>query len=175
AGEVMHVSAMRSDNMFRNTNVRCDALLVYTNTPPHGAFRGFGGSQMLFALNSHIDMMARELGLDPTEVHRRNAVEPGDVTVHGWKIHRTGFRQCIDNVTQAVGWKEKRVAPKGNGTRKKGIGFAAAMHVCGNRTMGNWDGSTVVLRLNEDRSEERRVGKEWRSGGAAIHDKREVS
>jgi len=150
AGEVMHVSAMRSDNMFRNTNVRCDALLVYTNTPPHGAFRGFGGSQMLFALNSHIDTMARELGLDPAVVHQRNAVEPGDVTVHGWNIRSTGFKQCIDNVAEAVNWKEKRVAPKGNGARKKGIGFAAAMHVCGNRTMGNWDGSTVVLRLNED-------------------------
>ncbi|WP_397474782.1 xanthine dehydrogenase family protein molybdopterin-binding subunit [Pusillimonas sp.] len=150
AGEVMHVSAMRSDNMFRNSNVRCDAVLVYTHTPPHGAFRGFGGSQMLFALNSHIDTMARELDLDPTLIHERNAVEAGDTTVHGWKIHSTGFKQCIANASEAIGWAAKRAAPRGSGVRRKGVGMAAAMHVCGNRTMGNWDGSTVVLRINED-------------------------
>ncbi|HWK59981.1 MAG TPA: xanthine dehydrogenase family protein molybdopterin-binding subunit [Eoetvoesiella sp.] len=150
AGEVMHVSSMRSDNMFRNANVRCDAELVYTNTPPHGAFRGFGGSQMLFALNSHIDSMARELGLDPAAIYERNAIGAGDTTVHGWKIRSTGFKQCVANATAAVDWAAKRAAPRGTGVRRRGLGLAAAMHVCGNRTMGNWDGSTVAIKLNED-------------------------
>ncbi|WP_051019194.1 xanthine dehydrogenase family protein molybdopterin-binding subunit [Pusillimonas noertemannii] len=150
AGEVMHVSAMRSDNMFRNPNVRCHAVLAYTHTPPHGAFRGFGGSQMLFALNSHIDAMARELNLDPAQIHERNAIGAGETSVHGWKIHSTGFKQCVANATQAIDWASKRAAPRGPGVRRRGVGMAAAMHVCGNRTMGNWDGSTVVLRVNED-------------------------
>src|SRR5690606_30167334 len=47
-------------------------------------------------------------------------------------------------------WAAKRAAPRDTGVRRKGVGMAAAMHVCGNRTMGNWDGSTVVLRINED-------------------------
>lgn len=150
AGEVMHVSAMRSDNMFRNMNVRCHAVLTHTHTPPHGAFRGFGGSQMLFALNSHIDTMARQLKLDPVHIHERNAIGAGETSVHGWKIQSTGFKQCLVNATEALDWATKRAAPRSNGVRRKGLGMAAAMHVCGNRTMGDWDGSTVTLKLNED-------------------------
>jgi CO/xanthine dehydrogenase Mo-binding subunit len=146
SGEVMHVSAMRSDNMHRLANVRSHARLVYTNNPPRGAFRGFGGTQMLFALNSHIDTMARMLGLDPVDVHTRNAIGAGETSVHGWKIGSTGLVECIAQATEAIGWKAKRTSH----TRRRGVGMAAAMHVSGNRTIGNWDGSTVVVKLNED-------------------------
>ena len=150
AGEVMHVSAMRSDNMFRQANVRCDAVLVHTHTPPHGAFRGFGGTQMLFALNSQIDSMARELGLDPAVILERNAIGQGETSVHGWKIQSTGFKECVAHATAAIDWTRKRAAPRSPGVRRRGVGLAGAMHVCGNRTMGNWDGSTVMIKLNED-------------------------
>lgn len=151
AGDVMHVSAMRSDNMHRNANVRSHATLYYTNNPPRGAFRGFGGTQMLFALNSHIDTMARQLGLDPVVVHQRNAVEAGDVTVHGWEIGSAGLKECIDLATDALDWEAKRARPRVNaGVKRRGVGMAAAMHVSGNRTIGNWDGSTVIVRIHED-------------------------
>lgn len=151
--EVLHVSAMRSDNMHRLQNVRSHATLVYTHTPPHGAFRGFGGTQMLFALNSHIHDMALKLGLDPVEVHRRNAIGAGETSVHGWKVGSTGLLECMDQCTEAIGWAAKRADPgwkqRGAGKRR-GVGMAAAMHVTGNRTIGNWDGSTVVVKVNED-------------------------
>jgi CO/xanthine dehydrogenase Mo-binding subunit len=147
ASEVMHVSAMRSDNMHRLKNVRSHATMVYTHTPPHGAFRGFGGTQMLFALNSHIHMMAVQLGLDPAEVHKRNAIGAGEVSVHGWKVASTGLVECIDQATSALRWGEPR---KSGGSKRRGVGMAAAMHVSGNRTIGNWDGSTVVVKINED-------------------------
>lgn len=151
SGDVMHVSAMRSDNMHRNANVRSHATLYYTNNPPRGAFRGFGGTQMLFALNSHIDAMARQLGLDPVLVHQRNAIETGDVTVHGWEIGSAGLKECIDQCTQAIDWQGKRARPRDGGdVRRRGAGMAAAMHVSGNRTIGNWDGSTVIVRIHED-------------------------
>lgn len=150
ASEVMHVSAMRSDNMHRNPNVRSHARLVYSHTPPHGAFRGFGGTQMLFALNSHIDTMARMLNLDPVLIHQRNAIGQGEVSVHGWQIGSTGLLECIAQATQAIGWEAKRAAPKPAGAKRRGVGMAAAMHVSGNRTIGNWDGSTVVVKINED-------------------------
>jgi CO/xanthine dehydrogenase Mo-binding subunit len=152
SAEVMHVTAMRSDNMHRLENVRSHATLVYTNNPPHGAFRGFGGAQMQFALNSHIHMMAEQLGLDPVEIHKLNAHEAGDTSIHGWKIGSTGLRECIDQCIDAIQWKAKR-AGKGNqarGSRPRGVGMAAAMHVSGNRTIGNWDGSTVIVKINED-------------------------
>ena len=150
APEVMHVSAMRSDNMHRIQNVRCHASLVYTHTPPHGAFRGFGGTQMQFALNSHLDTMAEMLGLDPVDIHKRNAIGVGEVSVHGWKIGSTGLLECLDQATQAMQWANKRQAPAALGSKKRGVGIAAAMHVSGNRTIGNWDGSTVGIKVNED-------------------------
>ena len=150
SAEVMHVSAMRSDNMHRLTNVRSHASLVYTNNPPHGAFRGFGGTQMQFALNSHLDMMARMLEMDPIHIHKRNAIAAGEVSVHGWQIGSTGLKECIDAATEAIGWDEKRKRPKAPGAKQRGVGMAAAMHVSGNRTIGNWDGSTVMLKVNED-------------------------
>jgi CO/xanthine dehydrogenase Mo-binding subunit len=150
ASEVMHVSAMRSDNMHRLKNVRSHATMVYTHTPPHGAFRGFGGTQMLFALNSHIHMMAEQLGLDPAEVHKKNAIGAGEVSVHGWKVASTGLVECIDQATRALRWGEPRKSGAPGGSRRRGVGMAAAMHVSGNRTIGNWDGSTVVVKINED-------------------------
>lgn len=150
AGDVMHVSAMRSDNMYANANVRSEATLYYTNNPPRGAFRGFGGTQMLFALNSHVDTMAEKLGLDPVAVHLRNLHKVGDTTVHGWHIGSTGLKECIEQATEAIGWTDKRRNGVSRGSKRRGVGMAAAMHVSGNRTIGNWDGSTVVVKVNED-------------------------
>lgn len=151
SAEVMHVSAMRSDNMHRNGNVRSHATLVYTHTPPHGAFRGFGGTQMLFALNSHIDAMARQLDLDPLEVHRLNAIERGETSVHGWKIGSTGLLECLAQCTDAIGWSARRSSNAAmHGAKRRGLGLAAAMHVSGNRTIGDWDGSSVMLKIDED-------------------------
>ncbi len=147
--EVMHVSAMRSDNMHRLSHVRSHARLVYTHTPPHGAFRGFGGTQMLFALNSHIDTMAEMLGLDPVTIHQRNAIGRGETSIHGWQVGSTGLLECIDQCTTAIDWQAKRRQPQ-SGAIRRGVGMAAAMHVSGNRTIGNWDGSTVMLKVNED-------------------------
>jgi len=150
SAEVMHVSAMRSDNMHKLSHVRSRARLAYTHTPPHGAFRGFGGTQMQFALNSHIDTMARRLGLDPVQVHRMNAIGVGQTSVHGWQISSSGLQECLDQCTAALQWDSKRQSPSPDGPRRRGLGVAAAMHVSGNRTIGNWDGSTVVIKMAED-------------------------
>ncbi|MCB1388890.1 MAG: xanthine dehydrogenase family protein molybdopterin-binding subunit [Rhodobacteraceae bacterium] len=150
APEVMVVTAMRSDNMQRIANVRTRARLAYTHTMPRGAFRGFGGTQMSFALNSHLDVMAKTLGLDPIEVHRLNALGVGETSVHGWKIGSCGLPDCLDQVRDGIGWEALRTRPKARGILRRGVGMAAAMHVSGNRSLGNWDGATILLRVNED-------------------------
>jgi CO/xanthine dehydrogenase Mo-binding subunit len=150
APEVMMVTAMRSDNMQRIANVRTLAQLVHTHTQPRGAFRGFGGTQMNFALNSHMTAMAAMLGRDPFDLHRQNAIRTGETSIHGWQIGSCALPECLDAVRSGIGWDEKRAAPQATGPRRRGLGMAAAMHVSGNRTMGNWDGSTVLLRVNED-------------------------
>lgn len=150
APDILAVSAMRSDNMQRISNVRTRARMVYTHTMPRGAFRGFGGTQMLFALNSHMATMADMLGLDVFDLHRRNAIAAGDVTVHDWKIGSCALPECLDQIQAGIGWADKRARGKGRGVLRRGIGMAAALHVSGNRTIGNWDGATILLKINED-------------------------
>ncbi len=150
AGDVMLVTAMRSDNMQRIRNVRTLAQLAYTHKIPRGAFRGFGGQQMAFALNSHMSVLADMIGVDPIDLHLRNVIRTGDTSVHGWVIGSCGLPECLEQVRSAVDWNRKRAQPKMQGVMRRGMGMAAVMHVSGNRTMGNWDGSTIVLKINED-------------------------
>ena len=151
APHVLQVSAIRSDNMHRHLkDVRSHATLYYTNNPPHGAFRGFGGQQMTFAVNTHVDVLAQRLGIDTIEMHKRNAVQAGDVSVHGFQIGSSGLSDCLDQVSREIDWTRKRRLPKGDGPKRRGIGVGAAIHVSGNREMGNWDGSTIILRMGAD-------------------------
>jgi CO/xanthine dehydrogenase Mo-binding subunit len=155
AADVMYVSAMRSDNMHKLHNVRSNAKLAYTNNPPRGAFRGFGGQQMGFAINSHLATLANMADLDVLQIHRINAIGAGETSVHGWKIGSTGMIACIEQVKAAMNWDAKhalfsRQALDKERVKKCGLGFGAAMHVSGNRTLGNWDGSTVVIKMSED-------------------------
>src|SRR2546429_9306565 len=61
-------------------NVRIRTKAVATNTPPHGAFRGFGAPQSLFAMERHMDRIAQVVGISPVEVRRRNFLKPGQST-----------------------------------------------------------------------------------------------
>jgi CO/xanthine dehydrogenase Mo-binding subunit len=148
---VLQVSLVRSDNMHRHLkDVRLNGKLIYTNNPPRGALRGFGGPQAAFALNSHMAVLAQKLGLDPIEFQKRNAVQSGDTTVHGFELGSSGLSQCLDQVSEGIGWEQKKQRPKDTGTKRRGIGFASAIHVSGNREMGNWDGSIVTARMSMD-------------------------
>ena len=151
ASHVLQVSTVRSDNMHRYLkDVRLHSKLVYTNNPPRGALRGFGGPQAAFALNSHITVMAEKLGIDVVEMMKRNAIVSGDTSVHGFKIGSSGLTECLDQVSEGVRWNEKKNQPKGMGAKRRGIGFATAIHVSGNREMGNWDGSTIIAKMATD-------------------------
>src|SRR3954451_14275324 len=67
-------------------NVRIRSTAVATNVPPHGAFRGFGAPQSLFALERHMDKVAQAVGLTPEEFRRRNFLQTGDTTATGQVI-----------------------------------------------------------------------------------------
>jgi CO/xanthine dehydrogenase Mo-binding subunit len=151
AGHVLQVSTVRSDNMHRYLkNVRLNGKLVYTNNPPRGALRGFGGPQAAFALNSHIAVMAEKLGIDPLDMLKRNAIRSGDTSVHGFNIGSSGLVDCLDQVSEGIRWVEKKSRAKDTGATRRGIGIGAGIHVSGNREMGNWDGSTVVAKMGTD-------------------------
>lgn len=146
--EVILVTALRLDNLYRQKNIRTRARLVYTNKIPSGGFRGFGGPQIAFAHDCHMDALAEKLGMDPVDFRLRNAVAPGEHTVHDWKISSCELAQCLTTADRLSGRREKK--KQASGPLRRGIGIGTSLHVSGARQLADWDGSTVVLKFNPD-------------------------
>ena len=88
-------------------HVKVDCLAMYTNNAPSGAFRGFGVTQSCFAVESNMDMLAEELGLDPVEIRRINALDVGKTTSTGQLMRESvGLNECIDTVAARFGHKD---------------------------------------------------------------------
>ncbi|MBI2874283.1 MAG: xanthine dehydrogenase family protein molybdopterin-binding subunit [Firmicutes bacterium] len=144
---VISVASHRSDSLYRYPAVRCDAKLVYTNKTPTGAYRGFGNPQVHFAVESLIDRAAVELGIDPAEIRLRNAVQKGEVTIHGWVLKSCALDECIKQAMDASAWKEKR-SRLGPG---RGLGMACMVHVSSNRASYRpFDGASALVKLEGD-------------------------
>ncbi len=81
-------------------NVKVDCFAMYTNNVPSGAFRGFGVTQSCFAVESNMDILATELGMDPIALRHMNALDVGRTTSTGQLLREsTGLRECIDKVS----------------------------------------------------------------------------
>ena len=150
APEIMLVTAFRSDNMHRLENVRTHARLAFTNKIPSGTYRSFGTQQMLFPLDSHMTVLADMIGMDPVDVHLRNAIKTGETSIHGWHMGSAALDQCLEKARDAIGWREKRGRKLGQGSRKRGVGIGTGIHVTANRQLANVDHSTAVVRVNDD-------------------------
>jgi CO/xanthine dehydrogenase Mo-binding subunit len=148
--DTIQVTATRTDSVYRYKNVRASARLAYTNTIAPGAFRGFGSTQANFAVEQHLDMLAERIGMDPVELRLKNATHTGDTSVHGWKIGSCALSECIERAATMIGYREKRSAKRVSGSMRRGVGLASGLHITGNRHVGNWDGSSIAIKLNED-------------------------
>jgi putative selenate reductase molybdopterin-binding subunit len=108
AATVLFHSTGESTSIYRCANKKIDAYSVYTNTVPSGAFRGYGLSQTIFAIESTIDELARGIGMDPLEFRRRNVIQPPDPFVslndepEDLDYGSYGLDQCIDIVDKAL-------------------------------------------------------------------------
>ncbi len=117
-------------------NVRIKATAVATNHPPHGAFRGFGAPQSLFALERHMDLVAAKVGLSPVEFRKRNFLKDGLTTATGQLVKdRVDMTQLLDHALLQSKYEEKQKAHAAwnqkNQSVKRGIGFATFFHGCG--------------------------------------------
>jgi carbon-monoxide dehydrogenase large subunit len=121
-------------------NVRIDSYCVYTNHPIGGAFRGFGIPQVSWAIESHLDVMAEKLGLDPVEVRLKNAVEEGSLSVTGQVLHSVGLKETLRQAAEKIGWRKASGPYRG-----KGI---ACMH----KSTVTPSSSAAFVKLNEDAS-----------------------
>ena len=116
-------------------NMRIRSRAVATNMPPHGAFRGFGAPQSIFALERHMNKVARAVGLKPEEFRRRNFIQPGQTTAVGQVIRENvNMNSLLERALAESDHHAKiqRFARENPGRqRKKGMGFACFMHGAG--------------------------------------------
>jgi CO/xanthine dehydrogenase Mo-binding subunit len=132
---VLSRGTMHAGGPYHWPNVRIRTKAVATNTPPHGAFRGFGAPQSLFAMERHMDRIAQVVGISPVEVRRRNFLKPGQTTTTEQTIRENidlnhMLNRALELSDYAV--KKKRFAEENKtSTRKKGIGIAAFLHGAG--------------------------------------------
>jgi CO/xanthine dehydrogenase Mo-binding subunit len=106
---VLSRGALHAGGAYRCPNVKIRARAVATNTPPNGAFRGFGVPQTVYAIESHMERVAARLGLDPLELRRRNAVVRGDVTPTGQVLRESvSAIEVLDRTAKRVGWTATR-------------------------------------------------------------------
>jgi CO/xanthine dehydrogenase Mo-binding subunit len=116
-------------------NVRIRSSVVATNAPPHGAFRGFGAPQSVFALERHLDQVAKAVGLAPDELRRRNFIRQGDTLAIGQVIHeKVDMTHMMKRAFELSDYyaKRRRFAEENPCSRvKKGIGFSAFLHGAG--------------------------------------------
>lgn len=116
-------------------NIRIRAKAVATNAPPHGAFRGFGAPQSLFAMERHMDRIAATLGISPVEIRRRNFLKAGETTTTEQTIREPiDLEKLLERALALTDYHAKRqrfCRDNAAATHKKGIGVAAFLHGAG--------------------------------------------
>src|SRR5882757_2268491 len=116
-------------------SVRIRSRAVATNMPPHGAFRGFGAPQSLFAIERHMDRIAKVVGLSPQEIRRRNFLQPGQTTTTEQVIREPiNLSGLMDKSLAHAGYEEKKKRfslENKTGPIKRGMGIAAFLHGAG--------------------------------------------
>ncbi|WP_431957825.1 xanthine dehydrogenase family protein molybdopterin-binding subunit [Nocardia lijiangensis] len=168
---VMYHGVSESIEVYRCANKRVDAGAVYTNNVPSGAFRGYGLGQIIFAIESALDELARALGIDPFDFRRRNVVVPGDAFAGAGMeagdlvFGSYGLDQCLDLAQRAL--------LHGNGTAAPGPGWSvgegmALAMIATIPPRGHRSSAAALLR--SDGRYEIRVGTvEFGSGTTTVH------
>jgi len=151
----------------KSPNIRFYADVVYTNTPPAGAFRGYGVPQGYWPLDRHLEKIARALNLDPIEFRLKNAIRPGEYHPFStaWNegreprpeiIHTVGLEQCVAQGKAAIGWDDKfgnenwrSMFNVQRSTLRKGIGVALVMQ---GTAIPYLDMGGASIKMNDDGS-----------------------
>ncbi|MFH2102672.1 MAG: molybdopterin cofactor-binding domain-containing protein [Chloroflexota bacterium] len=154
-------------------NIRFHADIVYTNTPPSGAYRGYGVPQGYWAVERHMEKITRAMGFDPLEFRLKNAIRPGEFHPFStaWNEGRepnpeiiltVGLEQCVQQGKAAIGWDDKYAneswrkslspeigIPGSIGAKRKGIGVALVMQ---GTAIPYLDMGGASIKLNDDGS-----------------------
>lgn len=146
-------------------NIRFYADIVYTNTPPSGAYRGYGVPQGYWPVERHMEMIARTMGFDPLEFRLKNALRPGEFHPFStaWNegrepvpeiIHTVGLEECVRQGRKAINWDDRYNNPEwknvpGKPHLSRGIGVAMVMQ---GTAIPYLDMGGASLKINDDGS-----------------------
>ncbi|MBC7324874.1 MAG: molybdopterin-dependent oxidoreductase, partial [Moorella sp. (in: Bacteria)] len=155
-----HSIAMAGGSKFRvlypMKALKYEPVTVYTNLPVAGAMRAYGSPQITFAVESHLDNIAKKLGIDPIEFREKNLVSVGYVDpLNGNTVRSCGIRECIARGKELIKWEEKKERYQSQtGARRRGLGMACfsygsgtfpdLLEIAGARIVLNQDGSVQL-------------------------------
>lgn len=122
---------------------------VYSNTIPAGAYRGYGATQGVYALETTMNKLALKMNMDPIEFKRKNLLKEGDYmpAYHGETANSCTLEKCLDKVKEMINWDEKYPCKDlGNG-KVRSVGLAVAMQ---GSAISNVDVASVTIKVNDD-------------------------
>jgi len=156
--------SMLGGALYRLPAYRYDGYTVYTNNPFGGAFRGFGSPQITFAVESHTDMIAERLGMDPVEFRLKNLHRPGEKAISGPTLTTCGVAEALERAAEAIGWRHRHSLPANHG-----LGVACGIHFTSGKFHPhvNADFSAAGVKVNEDGSVNLLIGAVEMGTGAA--------
>ena len=135
---VLSRGAIHALGPYRCDNVRITARAVATNTPPNGAFRGFGAPQVAFAYEMQMERIARALGIDPLEIRRINVLQEGDITATGQRLKwSVGSNEVLNVAVERSGYHEIRKrceqynSQHSADNKRRGVGLSFFFHGAG--------------------------------------------
>ena len=122
---------------------------VYSNTIPAGAYRGYGATQGVYALETTMNKLALKMNMDPIEFKKKNLLKEGDYmpAYHGETANSCTLEKCLDKVKEMINWDEKYPCKDlGNG-KVRSVGLAVAMQ---GSAISNVDVASVTIKVNDD-------------------------
>jgi CO/xanthine dehydrogenase Mo-binding subunit len=132
---VLSRGVIHASGPYRCEHVRIRGRAAMTNTPPNGAFRGFGAPQTQFAAEVHMDRVAETLGIDPVRLREINALRPGDTTATGQRLGKDASAlQVLREAVKRTGFARRRrtiAKARGSGRPDRGIGLSLFWHGSG--------------------------------------------
>lgn len=123
--------------------------VVYSNVMSAGAYRGYGATQGIFALESAVNELAAKLGIDPVELRKRNMVREGQVmpAYYGEQTNSCALDRCLERAAEMIGWKEKYPRRVLDNRHIRSVGVAMAMQGSG---ISGVDVGSATLKMNEE-------------------------
>lgn len=139
--------------------IKYDPKTIYTNLPVAGAMRGYGVPQIAFALESHLDDIAREINIDPVDFRLKNLIKQNHVDPSSKNVVRSmGLPQCLEKGKELIKWNEKKKLYKNQtGNLRRGVGVACFSYFAGTHPVA-LEAAGARIVMNQDGSVQLQIG-----------------